>query len=160
MLTDYGMAKQMRARKTVREWGRVAPHSTTWMPGTGLSKLIKKPIVAASGTLVYWVCLWVHVFLTRAVTKISSCRVNTTSRQGIKHLGISFGSIFLLFSYAGGRVLSSRENPWLNPPLNDSPDLWQNWSLYHHSHDKTTILLTKKLFSNNPIAFFYQVWQC
>ena len=31
----------------------------------------------------------------RDVTKISSCRVNTTSRQGIKQLGISFGSIFL-----------------------------------------------------------------
>ena len=35
----------------------------------------------------------------RDVTKISSCRVNTTSKQGIKQLGISFGSIFLLFSY-------------------------------------------------------------
>ena len=35
----------------------------------------------------------------RAVTKISSCQVNTTSRRGIKHLGISFGPIFLLFSY-------------------------------------------------------------
>ena len=31
---------------------------------------------------------------TRVVTKISSCRVNTTSRRGIKRLGISFGSIF------------------------------------------------------------------
>ena len=28
----------------------------------------------------------------------SSCHVNTKSRRGIKHLGISFGSIFLLFS--------------------------------------------------------------
>ena len=35
----------------------------------------------------------------RAVTKISSCWVNTTSRLGIKQLGISFGSSFLLFSY-------------------------------------------------------------
>ena len=34
----------------------------------------------------------------RAVTKISSCQVNTTSRWEIKQLGISFGSIFLLFS--------------------------------------------------------------
>ena len=33
----------------------------------------------------------------RVVTKISSCRVNTSSRRGIKWLGISFGSIFLLF---------------------------------------------------------------
>ena len=32
--------------------------------------------------------------MTRVVTKISSCRVNTTRRR----LGISFGSIFLLFS--------------------------------------------------------------
>ena len=39
------------------------------------------------------------IMLCRAVTKISSCLVNTTSRQGIKQLGISFGSIFLLFSY-------------------------------------------------------------
>ena len=35
---------------------------------------------------------------SRVVTKISSCRINTTSRRGIKRLGISFGSIFLLFS--------------------------------------------------------------
>ena len=39
----------------------------------------------------------------RAVTKISSCRVNTTSRRGIKQLEISFGSIFLLFSYESSR---------------------------------------------------------
>ena len=38
-----------------------------------------------------------------AVTKISSCRVNTTSRRGIKQLGISFGSIFLPFSYESSR---------------------------------------------------------
>ena len=48
--------------------------------------------------------------INRAVTKISSCWVNTTSRQGIKQLGISFGSIFLLFSYetSRGHVYSSR----------------------------------------------------
>ena len=39
----------------------------------------------------------------RVVTKISSCRVNTTSRRGIKRLGISFGSIFLLFSNKSSR---------------------------------------------------------
>ena len=33
----------------------------------------------------------------RVVTKI--CQVNTTSRGEIKQLGISFGSIFLPFSY-------------------------------------------------------------
>ena len=35
----------------------------------------------------------------RVVTKISSCQVNTTSRGGIKQLGISFVFNFLLFSY-------------------------------------------------------------
>ena len=46
----------------------------------------------------------------RVVTKISSCRVNTTSRRGIKWLGISFGSNFLLFSnkVAGSHSLSSQ----------------------------------------------------
>ena len=39
----------------------------------------------------------------RVVTKISSCRVNTTSRRGIKRLEISFGSIFLLFSNQSSR---------------------------------------------------------
>ena len=45
----------------------------------------------------------INVF--RVVTKISSCRANTTSRRGIKQLGISFGSIFLPFSYesSGGK---------------------------------------------------------
>ena len=39
----------------------------------------------------------------RVVTKISSCRVNTTSKRGIKRLGSSFGSIFLLFSNKSSR---------------------------------------------------------
>ena len=43
--------------------------------------------------------------LIRVVTNISSCRVNTTSRRGIKQLGISLGSIFLLFSSVSYRVL-------------------------------------------------------
>ena len=46
----------------------------------------------------------------RVVTKISSCQVNTSSRRGIKWLGISFGSIFLHFSIkvARDQSLSSR----------------------------------------------------
>ena len=46
-----------------------------------------------------------HLFSTvaRAVTKISSCWINATSRRGIKQLEISFGSIFLLFSYENSR---------------------------------------------------------
>ena len=61
-------------------------------------------------------------FIRRDVTKISSCRVNTTSRQGIKQLGISFGFVFILFSYEsspGDRV----HNSWgKSPALNYSPD--------------------------------------
>ena len=48
---------------------------------------------------------------SRVVTKISSCRVNTISRQRTKQLGVSFGYIFssiFLREYRG-------------PPLNDSP---------------------------------------
>ena len=45
--------------------------------------------------------------LATAVTEISSCRVNTTSKWGIKQLGFSFGSIFLPFSYESSRVKSS-----------------------------------------------------
>ena len=37
--------------------------------------------------------------ISRGVTKISSCWVTTTSWRGIKQLGISFGSIFLLFYF-------------------------------------------------------------
>ena len=44
-----------------------------------------------------------HFNITRVVTKISSCRVNTTSWRGIKRLAISFGSIFLLFSNKSSR---------------------------------------------------------
>ena len=46
-------------------------------------------------------CLYDNIIDTkycRVVTKISSCRLNTASRRGIKRLGISFGSIFALFS--------------------------------------------------------------
>ena len=39
----------------------------------------------------------------RVVVNISICRVNTTSRLGIKHLGVSFGSNFLLFSIKSSR---------------------------------------------------------
>ena len=46
--------------------------------------------------------IFVKIFF-RVVTKISSCWVNTTSRRGIKRLGSSFGSIFLLFSNKSSR---------------------------------------------------------
>ena len=39
------------------------------------------------------------ITLFRVVTKMSSGQVNTTRRQGINQLGVSFGSIFLLFSF-------------------------------------------------------------
>ena len=48
------------------------------------------------------------------VTKISSCRENTKSTQGIRQLGISFGSIFLLSSYekSWGHIIEAREMGW------------------------------------------------
>ena len=48
--------------------------------------------------------------LMKIVTKISSCRVNTTSWRGIKQLRVSFGFIFLLFplKVVGDHVHSSR----------------------------------------------------
>ena len=51
----------------------------------------------------------------RDVTKISSYRVKL-SRLGIRHLGISFGCIVLLFSHESG------QGKILAPPLNDSPE--------------------------------------
>ena len=46
----------------------------------------------------------------RVVTKISRCRVNTTSRRGIKQLRVSFSSFFFSFplKVAGEDVHSSR----------------------------------------------------
>ena len=41
------------------------------------------------------------------VTKNLSYRVSTTSRLGIKQLGVSFGPIFLLFSYESSWGLRS-----------------------------------------------------
>ena len=57
-------------------------------------------------------------FMTTVVTKVSSCWVNTTGRQGIKQLGISFGSIFLLFSNNSSQGRHSQQpgeipGPWL-----------------------------------------------
>ena len=59
----------------------------------------------------------------RAVTKISSCHINTTNRQGIKQLGISFGSIFLLFSYEVSQGPRSYSSLGKSQPsaVNDSP---------------------------------------
>ena len=62
--------------------------------------------------------LFERQYTCRVVTKISSCRINTTSRQGIKQQGISFGSIFLLFSNKSSRGPHSQQpgeipGPWL-----------------------------------------------
>ena len=51
-----------------------------------------------------------HAF-SRVVTEISSCRVNTTSRRGIKRLGIFLAVLFFFYfpiKVAGGHSLSSR----------------------------------------------------
>ena len=99
-----------------------------------------------------------------AVTKILSCRVNTTSRQGIKQLGISFYIIFLPFSCesSSGRILSNWGNPQ-PPPLNDSPGLpkkllfcgAQNFLLHPTKSvkcNKGNVLLTK-IFSTEGFHF-------
>ena len=52
----------------------------------------------------------------KAVTKISSCRLRTTSRRGIKQLGISLVLFFISFP-----MKVAVGNPW-PPPLNASPD--------------------------------------
>ena len=48
--------------------------------------------------------------IIRVVTKVSSCWENTTIRQGIRQLGVAFGSIFFYFllKEAGGHVYSSQ----------------------------------------------------
>ena len=68
-----------------------------WGAGVGLEKTIKGERLCSfcNYTLIIQLLL-----LSRVVAKISNCWVNTTSRWEIKQLGISFGSIFLLFSYA------------------------------------------------------------
>ena len=68
---------------------------------------------------------WENVFIVtrvRAVAKISSCWGNTLSRWGIKQLGISFGSNYLLFSYESswGVHLHITWRKSLAPCLNDS----------------------------------------
>ena len=47
----------------------------------------------------FYLFVWSNI---RVVTKILSYRINITSRWGMKKLGISFGSIFLLFSNESG----------------------------------------------------------
>ena len=61
----------------------------------------------------------------RVVTKISSCRVNTTSRRGIKQLRVSFGSFFFYFplKVARGHIHSSRGK---SPAPASSWQLWYN----------------------------------
>ena len=49
------------------------------------------------------------ITLFRVVTKMSSGQVNTTRRQGISQLGVSFGSIFLLFSFESSQGPHSQQ---------------------------------------------------
>ena len=78
--------------------------------------------------------------IVRAVTKISSCPVNKTRKQGIKLLGIFFGSIFLLFFYE-----SSRGKSLAPSSLNDNPDCTihgtEVWTVDNVVHVSTTDLL-------------------
>ena len=75
-----------------------------------------------------WSHMYFHFLLIpsrwcdRVVSKISSYRVNTTSRRGIKQLGVSFGSVFFYFTLqvAGATFIVAGGNP-RRPPLNDCP---------------------------------------
>ena len=46
------------------------------------------------------------------VTKILSCRVSITSRQGMRQLGVSFGSIFLPFFFKSRDFKIQRRRRW------------------------------------------------
>ena len=48
-----------------------------------------------------------HQSLAGLSLRFQSCRVNITSRQGIRQLGISSGTIFVLFSKEISRGLHS-----------------------------------------------------
>ena len=73
-------------------------------------------------------CIWNTSWISkvRDVTKISNCRVNTTSRQGIKQQGISFLLVLCFFYFpmkvaVGDIHITARGNP--RPvPINDSPE--------------------------------------
>ena len=61
-------------------------------------------------------CYYSSFALIRVVTKILRCRVNTTSRRGIKRLRISFGSIFLLSSNKSSQGLLSQQPGKISGP--------------------------------------------
>ena len=69
--------------------------------------------------------------LSRAVTKISSCRVNTTSRREIKQVGVSF-LFFLYFSMkvAGATFIVAARNPqplpWALLGYSNKIEWWKN----------------------------------
>ena len=83
--------------------------------------IMYRPLLACKCHFIAVLFFYVIIMLVtqhRVVTKISSCRVNTTSRQGIKQLGISFGSIFLLFSNKSSRgPLSQQQGKIPGPRL-------------------------------------------
>ena len=60
-------------------------------------------VPATSSKCINMLSLQVHVIYSEMSIKFQvASEVNTTRRQGIKKLGISFGSIILLFSYESG----------------------------------------------------------
>ena len=83
---------------------------TMWFPLT-LSVLLKSGQTADVFSVMKW---RPEICLQFAGYKISRCRVNTTRRQPIKQLGMSFGSMFLLFpneNSHGAIFIVARENP-------------------------------------------------
>ena len=92
----------------------------------------------------------------RAVTKISSRRVNTTSRWGIKQLGISFGSIFLPFSHESSR--DHVHSSWGNPrplALDDCSAILDPKSLISLLYPKLSHLKTMPFTQHIPVYLMF-----
>ena len=89
----------------------------------------------------------------KVVTKISNCRLNTTSRREIKQLRISFGSIFLLFSYESIRGKSPAPASQWQPGFTIVPlkKLYIVW----HAHKEGLIILglTAQFKKNHSCTF-------
>ena len=79
---------------------------------------------------------------SRVVTKISGCLVNTTSRRGIKQLGTSFSSTFLLFSFESSQGRHSQQ-----PGEIPGPRLLM-----------TALLQEEQMYAGGPGTPIYSVW--
>ena len=106
--------------------------------------------------------------ICRAVTKISSCWIHITSRQGIKQQGISFGSIFLLFSYesSGGLlVIVGSSKTQLHCHISDHAWQLQSYDDRKENWYKVCWMFRVFVLLNRPLSFYifslhYCRWCC